>query len=90
RFRAQGDVSAAQAEELKTTQSTLQTEITRIARISQSCTDLEVRVLEKDGQIQSLEQKHAHAREALEHYRASVKEQRDQDLNRHESQVYQM
>ncbi|WP_434120340.1 DNA-binding protein [Pseudomonas fortuita] len=29
RFRAQGDVLAAQTEELKTTQSTLQTEITR-------------------------------------------------------------
>ncbi|MCI1025843.1 DNA-binding protein [Pseudomonas putida] len=80
----------AQDEELKTTQSTLQSEITRNARISQSCTDLEVRVQEKDAQIQSLEQKHAHAREALEHYRATVKEQRDQDLSRHESQVYQM
>lgn len=79
-----------QDEELKTTHSTLQTEITRNARLSQSCTDLEVRVQEKDGQIQSLEQKHTHAREALEHYRASVKEQRDQDLSRHESQVYQM
>ncbi|MNJ29195.1 Chromosome partition protein Smc [compost metagenome] len=79
-----------QDDELKTTQSTLQSEITRNARISQSCSDLEVRVQEKDGQIQSLEQKHAHAREALEHYRASVKEQRDQDLSRHESQVYQM
>lgn len=79
-----------QDEELKTTHSTLQTEITRNARLSQSCTDLEVRVQEKDGQIQSLEQKHTHAREALEHYRASIKEQRDQDLSRHESQVYQM
>ncbi|WP_411561619.1 DNA-binding protein [Pseudomonas shirazensis] len=79
-----------QDEELKTTQSTLQSEITRNARISQSCADLEVRVQEKDAQIQSLEQKHAHAREALEHYRATVKEQRDQDLSRHESQVYQM
>lgn len=79
-----------QDEELKTTHSTLQTELTRNARLSQSCTDLEVRVQEKDGQIQSLEQKHAHAREALEHYRASVKEQREQDLSRHESQVYQV
>lgn len=79
-----------QDEELKTKQSTLQSEITRNARISQRCTDLEVRVHEKDAQIQSLEQKHAHAREALEHYRTTVKEQRDQDLSRHESQVYQM
>lgn len=80
----------AQDEELKTVQSSLQTEITRNARISQSCSDLEVRVQEKDAQIQSLEEKHTHAREALEHYRVSVKEQRDQDLNRHESQIYQM
>lgn len=79
-----------QDEELKTIHSSLQAELTRNARLSQSCTDLEVRLQEKDGQIQSLEQKHAHAREALEHYRASVKEQRDQDLSRHESQVYQM
>lgn len=79
-----------QGEELKTIQSSLQAEITRNARISQSCSDLEVRVQEKDAQIQSLEEKHAHAREALEHYRIAVKEQRDQDLNRHESQIYQM
>jgi len=80
----------SQDEELRTVQSSLQTEITRNARISQSCSDLEIRVQEKDAQIQSLEEKHAHAREALEHYRVAVKEQRDQDLNRHESQIYQM
>jgi len=79
-----------QDEELKTVQSSLQTEITRNARISQSCSDLEVRLQERGTQIQSLEEKHTHAREALEHYRVSVKEQRDQDLNRHESQIYQM
>lgn len=79
-----------QDEELKTVQSSLQTEITRNARISQSCSDLEVRLQEKDAQIQSLEEKHTHAREALDHYRVAVKEQRDQDLNRHESQIYQM
>ena len=80
----------AQDEELKTVQSSLQTEITRNARISQSCSDLEIRVQEKDAQIESLEEKHTHAREALEHYRVAVKEQRDQDLNRHETQIYQM
>ncbi|MGE8167936.1 DNA-binding protein [Pseudomonas putida] len=79
-----------QDEELKTVQSSLQSEITRNARISQSCSDLEIRLQEKDTQIQSLEEKHTHAREALEHYRVAVKEQRDQDLNRHESQIYQM
>lgn len=80
----------AQDEELKIVQSSLQTEITRNARISQSCSDLEIRVQEKDAQIESLEEKHTHAREALEHYRVAVKEQRDQDLNRHETQIYQM
>jgi chromosome segregation ATPase len=80
----------SQDEALKTAQSSLQTEITRNARISQNCSDLEVRVQEKDAQIQSLEEKHAHARESLEHYRVAVKEQRDQDLNRHEAQMYQM
>ncbi|MGG6348517.1 DNA-binding protein [Pseudomonas putida] len=80
----------AQDEELKIVKSSLQTEITRNARISQSCSDLDIRVQEKDAQIESLEEKHTHAREALEHYRVAVKEQRDQDLNRHETQIYQM
>ncbi|MCJ7853011.1 DNA-binding protein [Pseudomonas monteilii] len=80
----------SQAEELSTTQSTLQTEMTRNARISQSCTDLELRVQEKDQQIRSLEEKHAHARDALEHYRGAIKEQREQDQLRHETQLQQL
>ncbi|OUM22685.1 integrase [Pseudomonas putida] len=80
----------SQSETLGTTQSTLQTEITRNARISQSCTDLEVRIQEKDEQIRSLEDKHQHAREALEHYRTAVKEQREQEQRRHESQLQQI
>lgn len=78
-----------QVEEVKTTQSSLQTEITRNARISQSCTDLEVRAQEKDQQIRSLEEKHKHARDALEHYRAATKEQREQDERRHDAQLHQ-
>lgn len=46
----------AQVEELKTTQSSLQTEITRNARISQSCSDLEFRLRERDEQIQQNQQ----------------------------------
>lgn len=45
---------------------------------------------EKGAQVASLEEKHQHAREALEHYRASVKDQRDQDQRRHEHQVQQL
>lgn len=78
-----------QTQELQISQSSLQAELTRNARISQSCSDLEVRVQEKDDQVRSLEEKHAHSRDALEHYRNSVKEQREQDQRRHESQLQQ-
>ncbi|MEX0166079.1 DNA-binding protein [Pseudomonas brassicacearum] len=81
---------AAQAEELKTSQSSLQAEITRNARISQSCADLELRIQEKDEQIRSLEEKHAHARDVMEHYRSAIKEQREQDQRRHETQLQQL
>ncbi|MCK9712299.1 DNA-binding protein [Pseudomonas syringae pv. syringae] len=78
-----------QAAELQTSQSSLQAELTRNAGIAQRCGDLEVLLAEKEKQIQSLEEKHVHARGALEHYRDSVKEQRDQDQRRHESQLHQ-
>ncbi|KPB57116.1 Cointegrate resolution protein T [Pseudomonas amygdali pv. myricae] len=76
-----------QAAELQTLQSSLQAEMTRNAGLGQRCGDLEVLIVEKDRQIQSLEEKHVHARGALEHYRESVKEQRDQDQRRHEAQL---
>lgn len=50
---------------------------------------LEHALSEKNKQIESLEVKHTHARESLEHYRASVKEQREQDHRRHEQQLQQ-
>lgn len=77
----------AQTADLQTTRSSLQAELTRNAGISQRCSDLEALVADRDKQIQSLEEKHVHARGALEHYRESVKEQRDQDQRRHESQL---
>jgi chromosome segregation ATPase len=49
----------------------------------------QVRLLEeKDKAIASLEQKHQHNREAMEHYRQSVKEQREQDQRRHEQLLH--
>lgn len=85
---AQQSAIETQTADLQTTQSSLQTELTRNARLSQRCTDLEALVSDRDKQIQSLEEKHVHARGALEHYRESVKEQRDQDQRRHESQLH--
>ncbi|MNF43388.1 Chromosome partition protein Smc [compost metagenome] len=89
-FESQGSALGTQTAELQTSQTSLQAEITRNARLSQSCSDLELRVQEKDEQIRSLEEKHLHSRDALEHYRNAVKEQRDQEQRRHEGQVQQV
>ncbi len=48
------------------------------------------RIEDKDHYIASLEEKHKHSREALEHYRQSVKEQRQQDLRAHEQHIQQL
>ena len=89
-FDSQHVALTAQTDELHTCQTSLQTEITRNARLSQSCADLEVRVQEKDEQVRSLEEKHLHARDALEHYRNAIKEQREQEQRRHEGQLQQV
>ncbi|WP_223537172.1 DNA-binding protein [Pseudomonas sp. GL-B-16] len=89
-FDSQRSALEMQAAELQTSQTSLQTEITRNARLSQSCSDLELRVQEKDEQIRSLEEKHLHSRDALEHYRNAIKEQREQEQRRHEGQLQQV
>lgn len=61
-----------------------------VGRLEQQLADRAVLIAEKDSHIRSLEEKHHHAREALEHYRQSVKDQRDQDHRRHEHQVQQL
>jgi hypothetical protein len=65
-------------------------DVARRNRFDVAHADLKERLLENDGHIRSLEEKHAHARDALEHYRQSIKEQRDQDQRRHEQQVQQL
>jgi len=52
--------------------------------------DLEARLSEKTSQIASLEEKHQHARHSLEHYRQSVKEQKDAENRRFEHQMQQL
>ena len=56
----------------------------------QQVADLKERLAENDRHRHSLEEKHKHAREALEHYRQSVKEQREAEAQRHEHQVQQL
>ncbi len=89
-FESQRVALEAQTAELQVSQTSLQSEITRNARLSQSCDDLALRVTEKDEQIRSMEEKHLHARDALEHYRNAVKEQREQEQQRHEGQLQQV
>lgn len=93
-LKQQLDIQAAALDEesaaLQTASTSLQTEQTRNAGLSQACSDYELRINDKDEQIRSLEEKHVHARDALEHYRNAVKEQREQEHRRHEGQVQQV
>ena len=66
---------------------TLQIEI---SEFHEKVTQLTQRLHDKDEHIASLEEKHTHSRDALEHYRHSVKEQRQQDLRLHEQQLQQL
>ena len=71
------------------TRSALQNESIGRHTAEQQVADLKERLAENEGHRLSIEEKHKHAREALEHYRQSVKE-RDQDQRRHEQQVQQL
>lgn len=68
-------------------QTALQAEQTSNARLVQACSDLEVRLNDQLQRVASLEEQHRHARDALAHYRTSVREQREQEQRRHEGQV---
>ncbi|WP_460135987.1 DNA-binding protein [Pseudomonas sp. S1_E04] len=89
-FDIQAAALAEQSAALHTASTSLQTEQTRNAGLSQACSDYELRLSDKDEQIRSLEEKHLHARDALEHYRNAIKEQREQEQRRHEGQLQQL
>lgn len=79
-----------ESEKLSSTLSTLQAEQLRSASLNQSLGELQVRLADKDEQVKSLEDKHRHARDALEHYRTASREQREHEQRRHEAQLQQM
>ena len=72
------------------TQQALAEQVTEVAQLSERIAGLIARVAEHEAHAKSLEEKHAHAREALEHYRTSMKEQREQEQRRHEHQVQEL
>ncbi|EQM66820.1 DNA-binding protein [Candidatus Woesebacteria bacterium] len=84
------DQLKANQQALSSEQQLRQENEVELARLAQANLDLERRVQDRDGQISSLEDKHQHARDALEHYRQANKEQREQEQRRHESQVQQL
>jgi uncharacterized protein involved in exopolysaccharide biosynthesis len=73
---------------LATTEEQLHLE--QIARhtAEQRAADLNVRLTDARDHQLSLEDKHRHARDALEHFRTASKEQREQESRRHEQQVH--
>lgn len=71
-------------------QQSLAERVTEIAQLSERIAGLSARVAEHEAHAKSLEEKHAHAREALEHFRTSMKEQREQEQRRHEHQVQEL
>jgi chromosome segregation ATPase len=69
------------------TQEVLQQERMQLAALQERIAGLDARLQEREGHVASLETKHQQAREALEHFRLSSREQRDAELQRHEHQV---
>ncbi|KLC11888.1 hypothetical protein XP4B_10110, partial [Xanthomonas perforans] len=63
---------------------------TELAQLEERIAGFTARLAEHQSHARSLEQKHDHAREALEHYRTSVKDQREQEQRRHEHQVQEL
>jgi chromosome segregation ATPase len=61
-----------------------------VLQLDERAKGLAVRVAEHEAHQQSLEDKHAQARDALEHFRTAAKEQRDQEQRRHEHQIQEL
>ena len=77
----------AESQQRAQAEQALQANSVLISQLEERVAGLTARLDERDRHIESLETKHTHARETLEHYRTSVKEQRDQEQRRHEHQV---
>jgi len=56
-------------------------------QLSTQVTGLQEQLMAAEGHAASLEEKHAHARESLEHFRTASREQRDREARQHEQQL---
>jgi chromosome segregation ATPase len=69
------------------TQAKLQDERIARAQLVQRVEDMEGQLAREEAHRVSLEEKHQHAREALEHFRSAAREQREQDQRQFEQQI---
>jgi chromosome segregation ATPase len=70
----------------KTSESLRNTTLER-TKLAQEVGDCRERLAAEERHRLSLEEKHQHARESLEHFRQSAKEQRDQEHRKHDQEV---
>ncbi len=74
----------------KTLQEARQQDALKISELNGENTHQRTLLATKEQQISSLEDKHQHTRQTLEHYRTAVQSQREQDEQRHEHQIQQL
>jgi phage host-nuclease inhibitor protein Gam len=90
-FRNQSERQALELASEKTARAetlvTLQEERIVRAQMTQRIQDMEGQLAKDEAHRVSLEEKHQHAREALEHFRTAAKEQREQDQRQFEQQI---
>lgn len=90
-FRAQVEHQALDLASEKSahaqTIATLQAQTITNAQQAQRIQDMELQLATEATHRQSLEEKHQHAREALEHFRLAAKEQREQEQRQFEQQI---
>ncbi len=80
------DLSNEKAAHANTVAALLEERIAR-AQMAQRIQDMEGQLAKEETHRLSLEEKHQHAREALEHFRTAAKEQREQDQRQFEQQI---
>ncbi|NBW51083.1 MAG: DNA-binding protein [Betaproteobacteria bacterium] len=84
--QAQRGIAAEKADHTKT-QEALSNKNLEATQLNQRVVGLQERLEAEERHRQSLEEKHLHAREALEHFRTSAKEQREQEQRQYDQQV---
>lgn len=83
---SQSQLQAALAGRQEATEALVEAEKT-VSRQAEQVKGLQSRLEDGEAHRQSLEDKHRQARDALEHFRQSAKDQRDQDQRKHDVQT---